>query len=704
MKKEEKSFCCSSRNKRGFGMNTKLEEEKSFCCWARAGTALFSYCHRRWLVPAALVFSFIVPAAALADPPVITGFELTGGSRTLYNLPAHAEPPFPELPPPELAHTYACGNRWIRVFGENIAYAGPDGMPEGAAIKLTMAGAADIEATVHDLAWLTINPDRPDWFIGAVDAEIFVPEGQPGGLYSVVVTNPDGQSATLPDVLEVDGSCPRGRVGDLYVCNDHGRNDDATEHMQGCGIACGDCDPDCHHCICNHAGNVLQFDGQTGEFVCIFSAHHGMDTPADLTWGPNGNLFVVSLDQWTSLRRYGKIQEFDGQTGEFVRTFVFEFCGGMYLPRSVAFGGPDANLYVLTQSGHDWAVSLHNWDNVLEYDGRTGAFIRDVFHPQDDYELFDAQFIRFGPNGNILLSSSSACATYEPLLAEFEPITGDLVRALLYGPGGGTCKDYTGFVYERSTDSLLACNLMSNNIERVDWASGEIIEILVDHPGNPPPGLLENTWDLAFGPGGDLFVSGNHSSSPLHSDPLSYDLGAVHEFDPTTFEQVQFFGYAHNEEREWDRMPRPHELWQPRGMAFKPLPGDWGGDTAGGDWQVDIWDYDRFAEAFDGTSNNPANDLIAFDSDRDGDVDCDDWEAFQLAWTAGGSPPPVAACAGYDPDPDGDGVHTDDDVCPDTPAGVPVDAEGRPVADLDRNCAVDMADFGLFQLSMTGAL
>ena len=38
-----------------------------------------------WPVAAALLLSFIVPAAALADPPVITGFELTGGSRTLYN-------------------------------------------------------------------------------------------------------------------------------------------------------------------------------------------------------------------------------------------------------------------------------------------------------------------------------------------------------------------------------------------------------------------------------------------------------------------------------------------------------------------------------------------------------------------------------------------------------------------------------------------
>lgn len=52
-------------------------------------------------------------------------------------------------------------------------------------------------------------------------------------------------------------------------------------------------------------------------------------------------------------------------------------------------------------------------------------------------------------------------------------------------------------------------------------------------------------------------------------------------------------------------------------------------------------------------------------------------------------------------DADGDGVICGD-VCPATPLGAPVDAEGRPIADLNGDCQVDMADFAIVQLSYDG--
>jgi len=51
---------------------------------------------------------------------------------------------------------------------------------------------------------------------------------------------------------------------------------------------------------------------------------------------------------------------------------------------------------------------------------------------------------------------------------------------------------------------------------------------------------------------------------------------------------------------------------------------------------------------------------------------------------------------------DGDGVDDSVDACCNTPLGVPVDAEGRPVGDLDRDCDADLDDFALFQASFTG--
>jgi hypothetical protein len=56
------------------------------------------------------------------------------------------------------------------------------------------------------------------------------------------------------------------------------------------------------------------------------------------------------------------------------------------------------------------------------------------------------------------------------------------------------------------------------------------------------------------------------------------------------------------------------------------------------------------------------------------------------------------------PDADQDGVADLLDACGDTPAGTPVDAAGRPVGDIDRDCDVDLDDFRLLQQSFTGLL
>jgi hypothetical protein len=55
-------------------------------------------------------------------------------------------------------------------------------------------------------------------------------------------------------------------------------------------------------------------------------------------------------------------------------------------------------------------------------------------------------------------------------------------------------------------------------------------------------------------------------------------------------------------------------------------------------------------------------------------------------------------------DHDGDGVADGIDVCCETPAGITVDATGRPLGDLDGDCDVDQSDFGLFQANLTGPL
>lgn len=57
-----------------------------------------------------------------------------------------------------------------------------------------------------------------------------------------------------------------------------------------------------------------------------------------------------------------------------------------------------------------------------------------------------------------------------------------------------------------------------------------------------------------------------------------------------------------------------------------------------------------------------------------------------------------------DPDIDADGIHNVLDRCDYTPPGIPVNAEGRPLADLDLDCSVDLRDFARFQASMFGPM
>ncbi|MDO8631798.1 MAG: putative metal-binding motif-containing protein, partial [Phycisphaerales bacterium] len=64
-------------------------------------------------------------------------------------------------------------------------------------------------------------------------------------------------------------------------------------------------------------------------------------------------------------------------------------------------------------------------------------------------------------------------------------------------------------------------------------------------------------------------------------------------------------------------------------------------------------------------------------------------------------PVPVPLLAGV-ADADQDGVDDAVDVCCDTPPGIPVDEEGRPLGDIDGDCDVDLEDFDLFQSSYTG--
>lgn len=140
-----------------------------------------------------------------------------------------------------------------------------------------------------------------------------------------------------------------------------------------------------------NSDQVLRYDQQTGNFIKVFA--HGPVTPepgdlcfhcfGGLTYGPDGNLYVVSQSTHNVMR-------FDGTTGAFIDTFIPAGSGGLLLPSFLIFG-PDGKLYVSSFT-----------DQVLRYDGQTGDFL-DVFAEGNG---LDAPFgMAFGPDDNFYVVS-----------------------------------------------------------------------------------------------------------------------------------------------------------------------------------------------------------------------------------------------------------------------------------------------------------
>ncbi|MBO3459403.1 NHL repeat-containing protein [Aetokthonos hydrillicola Thurmond2011] len=105
--------------------------------------------------------------------------------------------------------------------------------------------------------------------------------------------------------------------------------------------------------------NVLRYNIKTGKLIGTFitPGSGGLDLPAGLTFGPDGNFYVASFNNNTILR-------YNGKTGEFIDVFIPSGSGGLENPVAIKFG-PDGNFYVNSLGSNA----------VLRYDGKTGEFI-----------------------------------------------------------------------------------------------------------------------------------------------------------------------------------------------------------------------------------------------------------------------------------------------------------------------------------------
>lgn len=155
--------------------------------------------------------------------------------------------------------------------------------------------------------------------------------------------------------------------------------------------------------VCNNmptgGGSVLRFDGKTGAFVDAFvpndsTKNGGLSEPLDLTFGPDGNLYVSSsfVVQGNNFQN-GAVIRYDGRTGAFIDYFVAPGSNGLADPWGITFG-PDYKLYVASTGTN----------SVLRFDGIKGTFI-DNFVPANSGQLDMPTGIVFGPDMNLYVGS-----------------------------------------------------------------------------------------------------------------------------------------------------------------------------------------------------------------------------------------------------------------------------------------------------------
>ena len=172
----------------------------------------------------------------------------------------------------------------------------------------------------------------------------------------------------------------------------------------------------------NSPDSVLRFSGTTGAFIGAFvpAGGGGLTDPGGLAFGSDGNLYVNSGEGQGS--QANAILRFAGTTGNFLSTFVPSGSGGLIGGLDLIFG-PDGNLYTTNQTNPP--------SNVLRFAGATGAFLG-TFVPAGSGGLTHPFNLAFGPDGNLYVTDSFPAA-----VRRYNGATGGFIDTFISGGSGG---------------------------------------------------------------------------------------------------------------------------------------------------------------------------------------------------------------------------------------------------------------------------
>jgi hypothetical protein len=210
--------------------------------------------------------------------------------------------------------------------------------------------------------------------------------------------------------------------------------------------------------------NVLGFGAiegmQNARFSVPQSQSGGLTIPLDIAFGPDGNLYVVSIEFPPTTNSPGRVMRYDGRTGAFIDTFIAPGTGELIFPSDLLFRGDtllisdtqlgvlrfDANtgaplgVFIAPGSGGlssfqqitlgpsgDLFASDRQGGRVLRYDGATGAFAG-TFVDMGSGGLGEPTGLDFGSDGDLYVADGSSLQVlrYDGSTGAFDGVAGDL--------------------------------------------------------------------------------------------------------------------------------------------------------------------------------------------------------------------------------------------------------------------------------------
>lgn len=188
---------------------------------------------------------------------------------------------------------------------------------------------------------------------------------------------------------------------------------------------------------------VQRYDGTSGAFLGTFAS---VDDGRQLNFGPDGNLYVASAPTNSILR-------FDGVSGAPLGTFASG--GGINGPTSFTFG-PDGNLYV---------GSVLN-DRIKRFDGTTGAFLGNFVTTNLD----GPHDLSFGPDGHLYVTNA-----FMTRIQRFDGVSGAFLGSFVID---SRLSAALGLSWD-DEGNLLVVNQVRNEVLRYDGTSGAFLGALV---------------------------------------------------------------------------------------------------------------------------------------------------------------------------------------------------------------------------------